>query len=99
MALAKSDGAQATEKRIEQRNVTDPAAGLQVTTKPLIPCSQAPQERDRRAASRLGTSVAVSQWSFDTQKSDNVHAIDVDIGMNSNMFAERFTPISGIRTK
>jgi hypothetical protein len=77
---AGSDGAQATEKRIEQRNVIDPAAGLRVTTKTLDTVQQGSfgaQETTSIEARDVSGSFAVV--SFDTQKSDNVHAIDVDI--------------------
>ena len=75
-----SDGAQTTEKRIEQLNGGDPAAGLQVTTKTLDsvkPGSSGTQETTRIEA-RDGSG-AFTVVSFDTQQSDNVHAINVEI--------------------
>ena len=75
-----SDGAQTTERRIEQRTLIDPAAGLQVTTKTLDtvqPSSSVTRETTTIEARDVSGSFTVV--SFDTQKSDNVHAIDVDI--------------------
>src|SRR6266851_200274 len=78
---AGSDGAQTTtEKRVEQRSLVDPAAGLQVTTKTLDTVksgSSGAQETATIEARDVSGSFTVV--SFDTQKSDNVHAIDVDI--------------------
>jgi hypothetical protein len=77
---AASDGAQTTEKRIEQLNGGDPAAGLQVTTKTLDTVksgSSGTQETTRIEARDGGGDFTVV--SFDTQQSDNVHAINVDI--------------------
>ncbi len=77
---AGSDGAQTTEKRIEQRSLADPAAGLQVTTKTLDtvqPGSSGTRETTSIEARDVsGDFIIVS---FDTQKSDNVHAVDVEI--------------------
>ncbi len=75
-----SGGAQTTERRIEQRTLVDPAAGLQVTTKTLDtgqPSSSVTRETTTIEARDVSGSFTVV--SFDTQKSDNVHAIDVDI--------------------
>ena len=76
-----SDGGQTTEQRIEQRSLADPAAGLQVTTKTLNtvqPSSSGTQETTSIEARDVSGSFTVV--SFDTQKSDNVHAVDVEIG-------------------
>jgi hypothetical protein len=75
-----SDGAQTTEKHIEQRNLADPAAGLQVITKTLDtvqPSSSGTRETTSIEARDVSGSFTVV--SFDTQKSDNVHAVDVEI--------------------
>jgi len=77
---AGSDGSQATEKRLEQRSPVDPAAGLQVTTKTrdtVQPGSSGTQETTSIEARDVSGSFTVV--SFDTQKSDNVHAVDVEI--------------------
>ena len=75
-----SDGAKTTEKRIEQRSLVDPSAGLQVTTKTLDtvqPGSSGARETTIIEAQDVsGDFIVVS---FDTQKSDNVHAVDVNI--------------------
>jgi hypothetical protein len=81
---AGSDGAQATEKRIEELNLEDPGAGLQVTTKTLDtvqPVSSGTRETSSIEARDVSGSFTVV--SFDTQKSDNVHAIDVDIAQQN----------------
>ena len=75
-----SDGKQATEKRIEQLNRVEPSAGLQVTTKALDtvqPDASGTQTTSTVEARDVGGSFTVV--SFDTQKSDNVHAVDVEI--------------------
>ena len=80
MKRAGSDGAQTTEKRVDQRNMLDPAAGLQVTAKTVDavqPSSSGTQETTSIEARDVSGSFTVV--SFDTQKSDNVHAIDVEI--------------------
>jgi hypothetical protein len=77
---AGSDGAQTTEKRTEQRNLVEPASGLQVTSQTLDtvkPGSSGIGETTKIEARDVNGSFTVV--SFDTQKSDNVHAIDVDI--------------------
>jgi hypothetical protein len=77
---AGSDGAQTTEKRVEQRSMVDPAAGLQATTKTLAtvqPGSFGTRETSRIEARDVSGDFTVV--SFDTQKSDNVHAVDVEI--------------------
>jgi len=74
------DGGQTTEKHIEQRSLADPAAGLQVTTKTLDtvqPSSSGTRETTSIEARDVSGSFTVV--SFDTQKSDNVHAVDVEI--------------------
>ena len=75
-----SDGKQATEKRVEQLNRVEPSAGLQVTTKALDtvqPDASGTQTTSTVEARDVGGSFTVV--SFDTQKSDNVHAVDVEI--------------------
>ncbi len=75
-----SDGAQATEKRVEQLNLADPGTGLLVTTKTLdivqpgaagTRASQTVQARDVNGSFTVAFS--------DTQMSDNVHSVDVEI--------------------
>jgi hypothetical protein len=80
MKRAGPDGSQTTEKRIEQRNIGEPTAGLQVTTKTLDtvqPTSSGSQETTSIEARDVSGSFKVI--SFDTQKSDNVHAVKVKI--------------------
>jgi hypothetical protein len=75
-----SEGAKATEKRIEQRSLVNPAAGLQVTTKTLDtvqPSSSGARETTSIQVRDVSGDFTVV--SFDTQKSDNVHAVDVEI--------------------
>jgi hypothetical protein len=75
-----SDGKQATEKRVEQLNRVEPSAGLQVTTKALDtvqPGASGTQTTSTVEARDVGGSFTVV--SFDTQKSDNIHAVDVAI--------------------
>ncbi len=77
---AGAGGAQATEKRLEQINPEDPGAGLQVTTKTLDtaqPGASGTRETSTIEARDISGSFTVV--SFDTQKSDNVHAVDVEI--------------------
>ncbi len=77
---AASDGAQTTETRMEQLNGGDPTAGLQVTTKTLDSVksgSSGTQETTRIEARDVSGDFTVV--SFDTQQSDNVHAINVEI--------------------
>ena len=77
---AASDGAQTTETRMEQINGGDPTAGLQVTTKTLDTVksgSSGTQETTRIEARDVSGDFTVV--SFDTQQSDNVHAINVEI--------------------
>jgi hypothetical protein len=77
---AGSDGKQSTEKRIEQLNRVEPSAGLQITTRaidtvqPGTSGTQATTTVEARDVSGDFTVVT-----FDTQKSDNVHAVDVEI--------------------
>ena len=75
-----ANGGQTTEKHIEQRSLVDPAAGLQVTTKTLNtvqPSSSGTQETTSIEGRDVNGSFAVV--TFDTQKSDNVHSVDVEI--------------------
>jgi len=77
---AGSDGKQATEKRVEQLNRVDPGAGLQVTTKArdtVQPGASGTQTTSTVEARDVGGNFTVV--SFDTQKSDNIHAVDVAI--------------------
>jgi len=77
---AGSDGAQATEKRLEQLNHVDPGAGLQVSTKTLdIVQPSTSGTRETRTVEARDVSGSFTVVSFDTQKSDNVHAVDVEI--------------------
>ncbi len=77
---AGSDGAQATEKRLEQLNPVDPGAGLQVSTKTLdIVQPSTSGTRETRTVEARDVSGSFTVVSFDTQKSDNVHAVDVEI--------------------
>jgi hypothetical protein len=75
-----SDGGQTTEQHIEQRSLADPAAGLQVTTKTLNtvqPSSSGTRETTSIEARDVSGNFTVV--SFDTQNSDNVHAVNVEI--------------------
>ncbi len=77
---AGSDGAQAIEKRLEQLNPVDPGAGLQVSTKTLdIVQPSTSGTRETRTVEARDVSGSFTVVSFDTQKSDNVHAVDVEI--------------------
>jgi hypothetical protein len=75
-----SDGAQATEKRVEQLNLADPGTGLLVTIRTLdvvqpgaagTRATQTVQARDVNGSFTVAFS--------DTQTSDNVHSIKVEI--------------------
>ena len=77
---AGSDGAQTAEKRVEQRNMLDPAAGLQVTAKTVDAVQPSPSgTQETTSIEARDVSGSFTVVSFDTQKSDNVHAIDVEI--------------------
>jgi hypothetical protein len=77
---ARSDGAQATEQQLEQLNPGDPGAGLRVTTKTLDVVQPATSgTRETRTIEVRDASGGFGVVSFDTRKSDKVHAIDVDI--------------------
>ena len=77
---AGSDGVQAIEKRLEQLNPVDPGAGLQVSTKTLdIVQPSTSGTRETRTVEARDVSGSFTVVSFDTQKSDNVHAVDVEI--------------------
>ena len=81
-----TDGGQTTEQHIEQRSLADLAAGLQVTTKTLDtvqPSSSGTRETTSIEARDVSGSFTVV--SFDTQKSDNVHAIDVEIAPKNDV--------------
>ena len=77
---AGSDGAEKTEKRVEQRNLVQPDSGIQVTSQTVDtvkPGSSGIGEATKIEARDVNGSLTVV--SFDTQKADNVHAINVDI--------------------
>ena len=77
---AGSDGAQTAEKRVEQRNMLDPAAGLQVTAKTIDAVQPSPSgTQETTSIEARDVSGSFTVVSFDTQKSDNIHAIDVEI--------------------
>jgi hypothetical protein len=76
---ADANGAQTTEKRVEQRDQVN-SGGLQMTTKTLVtvqPGASGTRETSTVEARDVGGDFTVV--SFDTQKSDNVHAVDVEI--------------------
>jgi hypothetical protein len=74
------DGAQTTEKHIEQRSLADPAAGLQVTTRTVQTVQpSASGTRETTSVEARDVSGSFTVVSFDTQKSDNIHAVDVEI--------------------
>jgi hypothetical protein len=74
------DGAQTTEKHLEQRDLANPAAGLQVVTKTLQTMQpSASGTRETTSIEARDASGNFTVVSFDTQKSDNVHAVDVEI--------------------
>ena len=75
-----TNGEKTTQQQVEQPNPGDPASGLQVTTKTIdimTPSSSGTQEsrtiQVRDASGNLGV------VSVDTKKSDQVHAVKVDI--------------------
>jgi len=77
---ARSDGAQATEQKLEQPDPGDPGAGLQVTTTNLdVVQSDAVGTRETRTVEVRDASGSFTVVSFDTRKSDKVHSVDVDI--------------------
>ncbi len=77
---ARSDGAQATEQQLEQPNPGDPGAGLQVTTKTLdVVQPDTSGTRETRTIEVRDASGSFTVVSFDTRKSDKVHATDLDI--------------------
>jgi hypothetical protein len=79
-----STGAQTTEQRVEQSNPGDPSAGLQVTiltvdtVSPGASGAQATRTVEMRDAN--GNYGSLGVVSVDTTKSDNIHAIQVQIG-------------------
>jgi len=79
-----SSGAQTTEQRVEQSNPGDPSAGLQVTiltvdtVSPGASGAQATRTVEMRDAN--GNYGSLGVVSVDTTKSDNIHAIQVQIG-------------------
>jgi hypothetical protein len=77
---APSNGAQATEQQVEQPNPGDPGTGLQVTTKTLdVVRPDTSGTRETRTIEVRDASGSFTVVSFDTQKSDKVHSVDVDI--------------------
>jgi hypothetical protein len=77
---APSAGAQSTEEKLEQPNPGDPGAGLQVTTKTLDVVRPATSgTRETRTIEVRDASGSFTVASFDTQTSDKVHSVDVDI--------------------
>jgi hypothetical protein len=74
------NGAQTTERRVEQSDQVNPGRGLQMTTKTLVtvqPGASGTRETSTVEARDVGGDFTVV--SFDTEKSDNVHAVDVEI--------------------
>ena len=77
---APSAGAQATEQKLEQPDPGDPGAGLQLTTKTLdVVQPDASGTRETRTIEVRDASGSFTAVSFDTRKSDNIHAVNVDI--------------------
>jgi hypothetical protein len=77
---APSAGAQATEQHLEQPDPGDPDAGLQVTTKTLdVVRPDASGTQETRTIEVRDASGSFTAVSFDTQKSDKVHSVDVDM--------------------
>ena len=75
-----SDGGQATEKRVEQLNLADPGTGLVVTTRTLEVIQ--PVAADMRATQTVQARDVNGSFTVafsDTQKSDNVHSVTVEI--------------------
>jgi hypothetical protein len=73
-------GAQATEQKLEQPDPGDPGAGLQLTTKTLdVVQPDASGTRETRTIEVRDASGGFTAVSFDTRKSDNVHAVNVDM--------------------
>jgi hypothetical protein len=75
-----SDGARATEKRVEQLNLADPGTGLVVTTRTLEVIQ--PVAADMRATQTVQARDVNGSFTVafsDTQKSDNVHSVTVEI--------------------
>jgi hypothetical protein len=82
---ARSDGAQASEQQLEQLNPGDPGAGLRVTTKTVdIVQPDTSGTRETRTVEVRDASGGFGVVSFDTRKSDKVHAIDVDMAPQNN---------------
>jgi hypothetical protein len=76
---ARSDGAQATEQQLEQLDPGDPGAGLQLTTKSLhVVQPDTSGTRETRTIEVRDASGSFRVVSFDTGKSDKVHAINVE---------------------
>lgn len=77
---ASTDGKQTTEEQLQQLNPGDPDAGLRVTTETretVQPNSSGTSET--RTIEVRNASGSFEVVSFDTQKSDNVHAMNVAI--------------------
>lgn len=76
-----SSGQQTTESQVEQSNPSDPRSGLQVTkvtTDTVRPSASGGQAT--RAIQARDSSGNLGVVSVDTTKSDDVHAIQVQIG-------------------
>jgi hypothetical protein len=75
----RSDGAQATEQQLKQLDPGDPGAGLQLTTKSLhVVQPDTSGTRETRTIEVRDASGSFRVVSFDTGKSDKVHAINVE---------------------
>ena len=74
------DGARTTEKRVEQSDQVNSGGGLQVITQTLDTVQPgASGTRETRTVEARDVGGDFTVVSFDTQKSDNVHAVDVEI--------------------
>jgi hypothetical protein len=77
---AGANGAKTTEQQVEQPNPGDPASGLHVTTKTIDVMSPSGSGvRESRTIQVRDASGNLGVVSVDTKKSDNVHAVKVDI--------------------
>jgi hypothetical protein len=74
------DGAQASEKRVEQLNLADPGTGLLVTTKTLdVVQPGAAGTRATQTVQARDVNGSFTVVFYDTQTSDNVHSVNVEI--------------------
>jgi hypothetical protein len=75
-----ANGAKTMQQQIEQPNPGDPASGLQVTTKTIDVTSPSGSSiQESRTIQVRDASGNMGVVSVDTKKSDNVHAVKVDI--------------------